>query len=134
MADDPTPGDPRTGGESPGGEQSIWGMSHAPDPRVEDPAELARAAYERGDRIFQIDLVVSAVQGAVTNSSIMTRTVRAEDTDVLGAIEAQGWRLEHVSTAFIDTGSTSVRKFFSDTGALVANHGHLIALYVFRRA
>lgn len=134
MADDPTRGDPRSGGEALGGEQSIWGMAHAPDPRAQEPAELARAAYERGDQFFQLDLVVSAVQGAVTNSSIMTRTVRSDAADVLGAVEAQGWRLEHVSTSFVETGSTSVRKFFADTGTLVANHGHLVALYVFRRS
>lgn len=115
------------------GQQSIWGMSHAPDPREADVVELARAAYERGDRLFQIDLVVSAVQGAVSNTSVMTRTVRADEPDLLGRIEDQGWRLEHVSTAFVDTGSTSVRKFFSDTGTMAANHGHLVALYVFRR-
>lgn len=109
-------------------------MAHAPDPRSDDPAQLARTAHERGDQFFQIDLVVSAVQGAVSNSSIMTRTVRADAGDVLGAIEAEGWRLEHVSTTFVDTGSTSVRKFFADTGTLVANHGHVIGLYVFRRA
>lgn len=109
-------------------------MTHAPDTRTESPEQLARQAYERGDQLFQIDLVVSAVQGAVSNSDILTRTVRGESGDVLGAIEAQGWRLEHVATSFVETGSTSVKKFFSDTGALVANHGHLVALYVFRRA
>jgi hypothetical protein len=124
-------------GEQPdpsGADQSIWGMTHAPDSRVATPAALAREAYERGDQLFQIDLIVSAIQGAVDNTAPMTRTVRSDPGDVLGAIEAQGWRLEHVSTSFVETGSTSVKKFFSDTGALVANHGHLVALYVFRRA
>lgn len=108
-------------------------MSHAPDPRIATPRELAREAHERGDQLFQIDLVVSAIQGSVDNTAPMTRTIRAEAGDVLGAIEAEGWRLEHVSTSFVETGSTSVKKFFSDTGGLVANHGHLVALYVFRR-
>ena len=109
-------------------------MPHAPDPRTSTPVELAREAHARGDQLFQIDLVVSAVQGAVTNNAASTRTVRGEAADVLGAIEAQGWRLEHVAATFVETGSTSVRRFFSDTGALVATHGHLVGLYVFRRA
>lgn len=116
-----------------GADNSLWGMPHIPDARTATPAELARAAYERGDQLFQIDLVVSAIQGAVTNNAATTRTVRGDDADVLGAIEAEGWHLEHVSTSFVETGSVSVKRFFSDTGALVATHGHLIALYVFRR-
>src|SRR5690348_6805539 len=100
MADDPTRSTPRSDAAI-GGQQGIWGMAHAPDPGDSSgssgapdrgPVRLAQAAYERGDQLFQIDLVVSAVQGAVTNSGVMTRTVRGEATDVLGAIEAQGWR------------------------------------------
>jgi hypothetical protein len=53
---------------------------------------------------------------------------------VLGAIEAQGWHLEYVSAAFVEQGSSSTKIILANAGSvLVATHGILMGVYVFRR-
>jgi hypothetical protein len=102
-----------------------------PDPRVASPARLAYEARERGDRLFQIDLVVSAQQGFAQLGSAGTRTYRVGE----GSIEEQGWHLEHVSTTFVQAGSSATKRIMANAGSTeVATHGHVIGLYVFRRA
>jgi hypothetical protein len=114
--------------------EANFGMYLIPDERQEPPAKLAWEAAQRGDLLFQIDLPVSYVQGSMgaTTFTAVSRTVRPvmapEHIDYLGQIEAQGWRLEHVSTSYLVQGEI--------TGGNVqtAYHGTLMALYVFRRA
>lgn len=114
---------------------AAWGMTYEPDDR--QPVELAGAAHRRGDRWFQIDLPIAYVQGQAHMGATSTRTHRADTGDVIGSIEAQGWQLEHVATAFVERGHASTKRaqFVVATSADdVANHGELVALYVFRRA
>jgi hypothetical protein len=97
------------------------------------PVELARAAYVRGDRYFQIDLVVSATQVIEEHGTFFTRTYRPDlAADLLGQIEDQGWALEHVSTSFVLRG-WSTAMFGIGEESTSADHGRLVALYVFRR-
>jgi hypothetical protein len=114
--------------------EKYWGMQIMPDPRVAGPERLAYEAYERGDAIFQIDLPVAGVQGYALFGQSATRTWRAEYGDVLGRIEQQGWRLEHVSTTFVTQGSSATKRVLANDGSTeVGTHGALIGLYVFRR-
>ena len=114
--------------------EQTWGMHIEPDSRGESPERLAYEAYERGDRLFQIDLPVSGTQGRTGVSTASTRTWRPQVTDPLGVIERQGWRLENMSAAFT-TGSSATKRIMAHSGsAEVAYHGTLMAVYVFRRA
>lgn len=98
------------------------------------PVALARQTYDRGDRYFQIDLVVSVTQVIEEQGSLRTGTYRPHmPADLLGQIEDQGWSLEHVSTSFVLHG-TSTTMFGIGEESRSADHGSLIALYVFRRA
>lgn len=111
-----------------------WGMHHQPDDCQASPERLAYEAYERGDLMFQLDITVSAVQGYSQLGTSSTRTIRSEPRDFLGAIEQQGWRLEHVSTAFVQTGTSASKRVLGNAGSTeVGVHGQLVALYVFRR-
>lgn len=108
-----------------------WGMTYLPDPRSASPERLAYEARERGDRWFQIDLPVAYVQGTLNAAQNYTRTYRPEPVDVIGAIEAQGWRLEHVAATFVSRGEDAMGQLGGATA--VAYHGEMVGLYVFRR-
>lgn len=114
--------------------ESSWGMSHAPDERTASAERLAYEAYERGDALFQIDITLAAVQGISQLGSSSTRVMRAQPTDMLGPIERQGWKLEHVGVTFVETGSSASKRVLAHAGSTeVANHGQIVGLYVFRR-
>lgn len=109
-----------------------WGMNYVDDQRP-TPEQLAYAAYQRGDRWFQIDVPLFYAQGTTRAYDNYTRTHRQADPapDVIGPIESQGWILAHVATAFVLRGETGMENI---GGAFeTANHGELVALYVFRR-
>lgn len=111
-----------------------WGMQQVPDARVASPERLAYEAHARGDQLFYIDLVLSSVQGHVGIGTTLTRIVRDEPHDVLGLVEAQGWRLEQSGVAFVEVGSTATKRMLANAGSTeVANHGSVIGLFVFRR-
>lgn len=111
-----------------------WGMAYEPDPRTASPARLAYEAYERGDRWFQIDIILNAIQGRSQVGAAYTRTRRGDEADLIGPIEDQGWDLRHVSTTFVQTGWSSSKRVMSNAGSTeVATHGQLVALYVFQR-
>jgi hypothetical protein len=97
------------------------------------PIEWARQAYQRGDRFFQIDLVVSVIKVVEDQGVLRTQTVRPPMlADHLGLIEDQGRRLEQVSTSYVMQG-TSTAVFGIGEATRSADHGSLVALYVFRR-
>lgn len=115
--------------------ENQWGMNHMPDPRTATPDRLAYEARERGDRLFQIDMVISVTEGWAQMGSAGTRTYRPmEGVDYLGPIEDQGWRLEHVSTAYVEQGSSATKRVMANVGSTeVSVHGYLVGTYVFRR-
>ena len=112
--------------------EARWGMAYAPDSRVASPERLAYEAYERGDRWFQIDMVLHAVQGAVDLGGAYSRVQRGAEADFIGPIEAQGWTLEHVATTFAQHGQSVMSG--AGGAAEAAAHGVMIGLYVFRRS
>jgi hypothetical protein len=114
--------------------EAQWGMPFDSDDQAASPEQMAYSAYQRGDRIFQIDLPVAWVQGWYGVGQTSTRVRHPTPYDVLGAIEAQGWHLEDVSAAFVEQGSSSTKRILANVGStLVATHGILMGIYVFRR-
>lgn len=93
---------------------------------------LAAAAFERGDEFFQVDLSISALSTRQSNPfGVKITKLRKSDTapgDVLGLIEALGWRLEHAGWVFVEVAS---RTASSNTSV---NRGVLKGVYLFRRA
>jgi hypothetical protein len=103
-----------------------WGMRYLPDER-EARERLAYGAAERGDHRFQVDIPISGYQGNVAVGSSFTRTWRPEPYDHIGAIERQGWALQHVSSCYVERGSSSNGGIVS--GATEAStHGDVVAL------
>ena len=97
------------------------------------PVGRARAATQRGDRFFQVELEVSALTGvdSMFGSSDNEITRREQQPDLLGRIEDEGWHLEHASFVFVETGSTSTdRMVFSGQGTVT--RGVLTGIYLFR--
>jgi hypothetical protein len=109
-------------------------MNQGGDNRQVSPERLAYEAHQRGDQWFQVDVAIAAVQGYAAAGSNSTRTVHEPLDDFIGAIEAHGWTLQHVSTSFVQTGSTGTKRVLHNVGStVVATHGYLAGLYVFRR-
>ena len=99
---------------------------------VQSPAEQARAARAAGARIFQIVLLVSDTAGFVVELSGTTTSTRTvAQTGVLEAIEAGGWRLEHVGYVYRVISTVSRDKLFS-SGQQEAVTGELVGIYLFR--
>lgn len=110
--------------------EAKFGMHYWPDNRP--PVEqIAAEAHARGDTVFQIDLPISAYQGAVDVTTAISKVWRPEYYDYIGLIERQGWRLDHMSAAYVPRGSTHQGVL---GGATVEGiHGDLVGVYLFRR-
>jgi hypothetical protein len=97
------------------------------------PIGQARAAYARGDAFFQVEIPHSAVKGQTVFGAALTRQTHATGgTDILGLIEAEGWRLEHAGFVYVMTGQTSRDKFLA-SGQQTAVMGEVSGIYLFRR-
>ncbi len=72
------------------------GMSDATAQRAVSPERLAYDAWMRGERTFQVDLVISHDEGYVHPIRVpATRTKRIESAEnVIDRIEEQGWKLD----------------------------------------
>lgn len=99
------------------------------------PIGRARLAHERGDRFFQIEIDVSVLTGEASTfgSSDNRVTPTGDDSDLLGRIEDEGWRLEHTGFVFVETGSTSTDRLLF-TGQGTVTRGVVAGVYLFRRA
>jgi hypothetical protein len=112
-----------------------WGMPYHPGNRQISPERMAYEAFERGDRYFQYDMPVAAIEGLARLGTTGTRPVHAELPDVLGAIEDQGWSFVTATTSFVQTGSSATKRVLGNVGSTeIAVHGQIVALYIFRRA
>jgi hypothetical protein len=97
------------------------------------PAGRARAAFARGDGIFQLDIDVKnteAIVIAMVGASTTTRT--ADPLAVLNSVCREGWEIVSGSFVFHELGSESRDKFLS-SGQHIAVTGTVIGYYVFRR-
>lgn len=99
------------------------------------PVGQAEIAYEDGHGFFEVQLTVGSSQRDVSfgMGDFSKRTTTAQHAGTLSAIEAVGWRLEHVGYVFQVTGESSRDKFLA-SGQNVAVSGQTVGIYLFRRA
>lgn len=99
----------------------------------DSPVGKARAAKEAGAKIFQIDMPLSQSKG-YTMAMLGAYSYKSKTKDysnLIQAIEEEGWRLEHVSYVFRWTGSESRDKFLA-SGQQESVSGEIIGIYIFR--
>lgn len=96
---------------------------------------LARAAYDRGDALLQLQLDVSVLVGQKSSWGSADNMITTDDSVgyFLSEVERIGWRLEHSGFAFVQSGATSSQRMWG-TGEGVVNHGAVAGYYVFRRS
>jgi hypothetical protein len=94
----------------------------------------ARTAFERGDTLLQLTIEAGRLTGAQSSWG-SSENLTTSDPDVgwlLGHVEGVGWRLEHTSHVFVETGSSSSARMLS-TGEGTVTRGEILGYYVFRR-
>ena len=97
------------------------------------PQGLARAAFERGDGVFQYSVDVQNTKAVVTPMVGAATTKSTNDpSEILNAVCREGWDLVNGSFVFLETGSESRDKFLA-SGQQVAVKGSVIGYYLFRR-
>ena len=99
------------------------------------PQGQARLAAQAEGHIFQIALPLHSTQRTLAGIVSGDKTVKVTEgnhTDVLSAIESEGWKLEHAGYVFQQTGSVSRDKLMS-SGQTAAITGEIWGVYVFRR-
>jgi hypothetical protein len=99
----------------------------------QSPAGRARAAFERGDHIFQFELDVRNSQSfTIPMWKTGTITTAADPSEVLNSISREGWTLVNGSFVFHETGSESRDKFLA-SGQHIAVQGAVVGYYLFER-
>lgn len=97
------------------------------------PIGRARAAYERGDQVFQYSIDVMSQQAiivAMVGSATAKQT--SDPSEVLNAVSREGWELVNGSFVFVEEGQQSRDKFLS-SGQNVAVKGTTFGYYLFKR-
>ena len=99
------------------------------------PVGQATEAKERGDRFFEAQLDAAQLKGPTSAFGSSDNEVRRRTgaPDTLGQIEEIGWRLEHVSHAFIETGATTTNRVLG-TGQGMVTQGVVTGFYLFRNS
>lgn len=99
------------------------------------PVGQATTAKEQGHGFFEIQLTVGSSQRDSTiwggNNFALAKSKTASHAGTLAAIEAVGWRLEHVGYVFVVTSESSRDKFLA-SGQQVAVSGDTVGIYLFR--
>jgi hypothetical protein len=97
------------------------------------PQGMARAAFERGDDVFQYSVDVQNTKAVVVKMVAATTTRSSNDpSEILNAVCREGWDLVNGSFVFLETGSESRDKFLA-SGQQVAVKGSVIGYYLFKR-
>jgi hypothetical protein len=102
-------------------------MTHA------TPVEQAVAAREDGQGFFEVQLEVGTSQRDQTLFGSIGKSKRNSHAGTLAAIEAAGWRLEHVGYVYQVTGESSRNRAIG-TGQSTAVSGVTVGIYLFRAA
>jgi hypothetical protein len=99
------------------------------------PVGKAEAAYQAGQRFFQLTINISEIEGRASdwNYAQSTQTTRFNAVDTLGQIEEMGWHLEHVGYVFVETGEIARSKVMS-SGSVARTQGYVEGIYLFRRS
>jgi hypothetical protein len=96
--------------------------------------ERARRARSEGHTLFQVSIPLSKTE---RDSYLFTFTATTDmtqpATEIVEAIEAEGWRLEHVGYVFEQTGHiTGARLLSLLEGERAAVMGNIVGVYLFR--
>jgi len=94
------------------------------------PEGRSRAAFERGDRVFQCSMDV-ATQLAVSGEG--TKETPHDANPALNGICAQGWELVGGSFVFVEEGHQGLDRFMS-SGQHPTVRGRTVGYYLFKRA
>ena len=99
------------------------------------PVGQATAAKEQGQGFLEIQLTVGSSQrdSTIWGDNVALPTKTASHAGTLAAIEAVGWRLEHVGYVFVVTDESSRDHVFA-SGQQVAVSGNTVGIYLFRSA
>jgi hypothetical protein len=99
----------------------------------ESPTGQARIAYEGGDSIFQFSLDVMSQQPIIIAmvGSATTQKTR-NPSEVLNAVQNEGWDLVNGSFVFVHEGQLTRDKLMS-SGQNVATKGTTVGYYLFKR-
>src|SRR6266550_692008 len=100
---------------------------------LRSPVGMARAAFERGDLVFQYssDLMNQAAIIVTMVGSTTSRKTQ-DPVEVLNAICREGWDLVNGGFVFVEEGQQSRDKLMS-SGQNVAIKGRTVGYYLFRR-
>jgi hypothetical protein len=97
------------------------------------PAGQARAAFVRGDQVFQYSIDVMNQKAVIVAMVGSATTNRASDpSDILNSVCREGWELVNGSFVFVEQGQQSRDKFLS-SGQNVAIKGATVGYYLFKR-
>ena len=107
----------------------------APPPAADSsPIVRAKAAFERGDLVFQCELdLMSQRPVVIPLRSASTDKRTTDSSEIIKAICREGWELVNGSFVFVHEGSKSRDKLLG-TGEQVAVQGRTVGYYLFRRA
>ncbi len=97
------------------------------------PIGQAEAAAAAGAVFFQTQLEVSRLDGNASFGAANASMRHNARPDLLGQIEAFGWRLENVGYVFVETGTTSTARVMM-SGEATAVRGVVLGIYLFRNA
>jgi hypothetical protein len=97
------------------------------------PVGQAEAAAAAGAAFFQTQIEVSRLDGDAGWGTASAQVKHLARPDLLGQIEAFGWRLENVGYVFIETGTTSTGRVLM-SGEATAVRGIVLGIYLFRNA
>jgi hypothetical protein len=100
------------------------------------PVGVATAAKQNCDAFFQIEIAHETLRArnAFFARPELTPTSNRHpgSTDMLGQIEAIGWRLEHVNFVWIQTGEQSRDRGLGFQGSTTSISGRVVGIYLFR--
>jgi hypothetical protein len=97
------------------------------------PVGQAEAAATSGAAFFQAQIEVSRLDGSASFGAATGSIQHSARPDLLGQIEAFGWRLENVGYVFVETGTTSTGRVMM-SGEATAVRGVVLGIYLFRNA
>jgi hypothetical protein len=100
------------------------------------PVGQAAAAFERGNQFLQLELSHAQVTGSASASSLThrPRTLPQQEvrSDLLGEIEAAGWRLLQANWVYVPTPQNG-RDKLPTNGSQSVGSGEVMGIYLFRR-
>lgn len=112
-------------------EKALEAEAKAREAFLKSPLGIATTAKEAQQGFLEVQLPVGSSQRDVTMAGAVNKTRTQSHAGTLSAIEAIGWRLEHVGYIFQITGESSRDKLLA-SGQQTAVSGQTVGIYLFR--